>query len=242
MTSRFTDDENRQFSERFGSWEDEYFGRTIDPCLNSASSRSCCEELLNMVEILELQYVDFEGIGPDSDHKSYDDIIEHVKARSVLRTGGVELGYYGTPIIEARVYAVATGPYEIWTYMDIDDVEEYDDEEEEEEEDEEEEEYDDEEYDDEEEEEEEEEEEYDGEKRTTRTRALIDRDFFSDDDDDLEDEDKCIICLSKRKSATFVHGRMGHCCCCLSCAYKLEKGEDNCPVCRAPIDFVIRQY
>ncbi|XP_057302883.1 uncharacterized protein LOC130637047 [Hydractinia symbiolongicarpus] len=86
------------------------------------------------------------------------------------------------------------------------------------------------------------EDEDDDEKRTTRTRALIDRDFFSDDDDDLEDEDKCIICLSKRKSATFVHGRMGHCCCCLSCASILENRRDKCPICRAPIDFVIRQY
>ncbi|XP_057308101.1 E3 ubiquitin-protein ligase Mdm2-like [Hydractinia symbiolongicarpus] len=70
--------------------------------------------------------------------------------------------------------------------------------------------------------------------------ALVEND--NSDDDDLDESEKCIICLSKRRTATIVHGRTGHCCCCLSCAYILEKRKDKCPICRAPIDLVIRQY
>ncbi|XP_057315590.1 uncharacterized protein LOC130656702 [Hydractinia symbiolongicarpus] len=72
--------------------------------------------------------------------------------------------------------------------------------------------------------------------------SLVENDVSDDEEDIDDDDDKCIICLSKRKNATIVHGRTGHFCCCLSCAYKLEKRGDKCPICRASIDFVIRQY
>lgn len=60
--------------------------------------------------------------------------------------------------------------------------------------------------------------------------------------DNLDDSEKCIVCISRPKNATIVHGHTGHICCCLSCAYALERRGDPCPICRAPIDRVIKQY
>ncbi|XP_057299517.1 E3 ubiquitin-protein ligase Mdm2-like [Hydractinia symbiolongicarpus] len=71
--------------------------------------------------------------------------------------------------------------------------------------------------------------------------ARVEVDDEDDADDDIDEDNRCIICLSKRKTATIVHGRTGHFCCCLSCANKLENRGDKCPICRASIDLVIRQ-
>jgi len=67
-----------------------------------------------------------------------------------------------------------------------------------------------------------------------------------DDDDasceNLEDSQKCIVCINRPKNATIVHGNTGHVCCCLSCAYTLQRRGDACPICRAPIDRVIKHF
>ena len=65
-----------------------------------------------------------------------------------------------------------------------------------------------------------------------------------DDDlpDNIDDSEKCKVCFVKPKSATIVHGNTGHVCCCLSCAYTLQRRGDKCPICRAPIDRVIKHY
>ena len=60
--------------------------------------------------------------------------------------------------------------------------------------------------------------------------------------ENLDDSQKCIVCFAKPKSATIVHGNTGHVCCCLSCAYTLQRRDDKCPMCRAPIDRVIKHY
>lgn len=68
---------------------------------------------------------------------------------------------------------------------------------------------------------------------------------FMDDDgnyENLDDSEKCIVCYSRPKNATIVHGNTGHICCCLPCAYRLESRGDPCPICRAPIDRVIKQF
>ena len=52
----------------------------------------------------------------------------------------------------------------------------------------------------------------------------------------------CIVCQERPKDATIVHGTTGHVCCCTTCAQELQRTEDRCPICRAPIDSVIRQY
>lgn len=52
----------------------------------------------------------------------------------------------------------------------------------------------------------------------------------------------CIICLSEPKVASLVHGRTGHQACCYQCACQLKKTRKPCPVCRQPIEKVIRNY
>lgn len=52
----------------------------------------------------------------------------------------------------------------------------------------------------------------------------------------------CIICLSEPKVASLVHGRSGHQACCYECACQLKKTRKPCPVCRQPIEKVIRNY
>lgn len=57
-----------------------------------------------------------------------------------------------------------------------------------------------------------------------------------------DDAGECIICLDKPKDATIVHGLTGHVCCCMACARELLRKGATCPICRAPIDRVIKQY
>ena len=58
------------------------------------------------------------------------------------------------------------------------------------------------------------------------------------DVDDLEDHEMCVVCMDAKKDAMMVHGTTGHYSCCMSCASKLE----NCAMCQAPIDMVVRCY
>ena len=57
-----------------------------------------------------------------------------------------------------------------------------------------------------------------------------------------DDAGECVVCLDKPKDATIVHGATGHVCCCTSCALQLQRNGSHCPICRAPIDRVIKQY
>ncbi|XP_078376243.1 uncharacterized protein LOC144659637 isoform X2 [Oculina patagonica] len=57
-----------------------------------------------------------------------------------------------------------------------------------------------------------------------------------------DDNSKCIICMEQPKNATLIHGDTGHCCCCWACAQVLKQRGDPCPICRAPIEHVIRQF
>jgi len=52
------------------------------------------------------------------------------------------------------------------------------------------------------------------------------------------DEMLCVVCLEMPRSATFVHGDSGHYCCCMQCAKRLSV----CPICRMPVDMLIRQF
>ena len=59
---------------------------------------------------------------------------------------------------------------------------------------------------------------------------------------DSDEKNECIICLVGPKNATLIHGDTGHCCCCWTCAQVLKRRQDPCPICRAPIDHVIKQF
>lgn len=61
-------------------------------------------------------------------------------------------------------------------------------------------------------------------------------------DDNLADELTCVICMENPTDATLVHGSSAHVCCCLSCANNLKSLEQSCPMCRKPIEAVLRLY
>lgn len=52
----------------------------------------------------------------------------------------------------------------------------------------------------------------------------------------------CVICLTRDRTATIVHGETGHVACCLVCARILKARKSPCPVCRLPIDSVIQHF
>ena len=52
----------------------------------------------------------------------------------------------------------------------------------------------------------------------------------------------CIVCLSRPKDASMVHGSTGHQACCYTCAKRLRRRGKPCPVCRRPIQKVIKNY
>ncbi|XP_077869030.1 uncharacterized protein LOC100375637 [Saccoglossus kowalevskii] len=54
--------------------------------------------------------------------------------------------------------------------------------------------------------------------------------------------DLCMICSSKPKTASIIHGRTGHQVCCYSCAKKLRRHGKPCPVCRRPIQMVVKNF
>ena len=39
-----------------------------------------------------------------------------------------------------------------------------------------------------------------------------------------------------------VHGKTAHVCCCLGCAHSLQELEQSCPMCRKPIEAVLRLF
>ena len=55
-------------------------------------------------------------------------------------------------------------------------------------------------------------------------------------------EEECIICLSRRKTAAIVHGTSLHHCCCVTCGLALQSGNKPCPICREPIERVLRYF
>ena len=52
----------------------------------------------------------------------------------------------------------------------------------------------------------------------------------------------CVICLTRPKEASIIHGNTGHQVCCYICAKRLQHRRMSCPVCRRPISGVIRNY
>lgn len=77
---------------------------------------------------------------------------------------------------------------------------------------------------------------------STSDRGMAVTNPESEQTTDSDESNECIICLVGPKSATLIHGDTGHCCCCWPCAQVLKKRQDPCPICRAPIDHVIKQY
>ena len=58
----------------------------------------------------------------------------------------------------------------------------------------------------------------------------------------LQSSDVCVICLTRPKEASIIHGNTGHQVCCYVCAKRLRHRRMPCPVCRRPISGVIKNY
>ena len=58
----------------------------------------------------------------------------------------------------------------------------------------------------------------------------------------IADSNVCSICLCHPKDASLVHGKSGHQVCCYRCGLTLKRSGKSCPVCRRPIQKVIRNY
>eukprot|EP00794_Sanderia_malayensis_P003553 gene3553-4056_t len=63
-----------------------------------------------------------------------------------------------------------------------------------------------------------------------------------DEEEELDESKRCVVCMFRRKNATIVHGATGHICCCIQCALQLKGQGNHCPICRAPIENIIRHY
>jgi len=50
----------------------------------------------------------------------------------------------------------------------------------------------------------------------------------------------CLLCCSRPKNASLVHGRIGHQVCCYQCAKKLWRKRSDCPVCRRKVERIIK--
>uniref|UniRef100_UPI00358E6890 E3 ubiquitin-protein ligase Mdm2-like n=1 Tax=Myxine glutinosa TaxID=7769 RepID=UPI00358E6890 len=55
-------------------------------------------------------------------------------------------------------------------------------------------------------------------------------------------QNSCVICQLNPKSCTIVHGRTGHFVTCYPCAKRLKRLGHVCPVCRSPIQALIKTY
>jgi len=61
-------------------------------------------------------------------------------------------------------------------------------------------------------------------------------------DAEVTDELTCVVCMDRPTDATLVHGNSAHVCCCLVCANNLKSLDKSCPMCRKPIETVLRLY
>ncbi|XP_064629478.1 E3 ubiquitin-protein ligase Mdm2-like [Lineus longissimus] len=53
---------------------------------------------------------------------------------------------------------------------------------------------------------------------------------------------ECPFCLKQSSNAVLIHGKTGHQVCCYKCARKLRRRGKPCPVCRKPIQKVIKNF
>lgn len=54
--------------------------------------------------------------------------------------------------------------------------------------------------------------------------------------------DNCVICMARPKTGSIIHGTTGHQVCCYKCARRLKRQRKPCPVCRRPINKVVKNF
>ncbi len=79
-------------------------------------------------------------------------------------------------------------------------------------------------------------------KRDPITSPTEENDPYTGQSGPTPKDEFCMVCRVRPKDATILHGATGHVCCCLACAQDLHGRQARCPICRDPIDSVIRQF
>ena len=54
--------------------------------------------------------------------------------------------------------------------------------------------------------------------------------------------DLCVVCVTRPRHPSIIHGDTGHQVCCLECASRLKTGNKRCPVCRKKIKLVVKNF
>lgn len=57
-----------------------------------------------------------------------------------------------------------------------------------------------------------------------------------------ESDKECIVCMVKEKNTSLLHGGESHLCVCFGCGTDLFKQGFTCPICRQPIEQVVRTF
>ena len=78
----------------------------------------------------------------------------------------------------------------------------------------------------------------------------VDEDEEDEQEEDMEEEmgegssiamDLCVVCLTRPRNASLIHGDTGHQVCCIECATRLKLEKKRCPVCRQKIKLVVKK-
>lgn len=56
----------------------------------------------------------------------------------------------------------------------------------------------------------------------------------------IGNSDTCMTCMTNPKNGIFVHGRVGHICCCYKCALKVWAQAKRCPLCNCKVNNVLK--
>ena len=51
-----------------------------------------------------------------------------------------------------------------------------------------------------------------------------------------------VVCVTRPRHASIIHGDTGHQVCCLECASRLKTDKKRCPVCRKKIKLVVKNF
>ena len=54
--------------------------------------------------------------------------------------------------------------------------------------------------------------------------------------------DLCMICITRPRNESFIHGHTGHQVCCFQCASRLKIEKERCPVCQKKIKLVNKKF
>ena len=57
-----------------------------------------------------------------------------------------------------------------------------------------------------------------------------------------DSDDTCVVCMDAPRDTMLLHGDIGHTCCCGDCAQILVASGQDCPICRAPIEQVVKNF